>query len=232
MKIARNIAMTIVCILLGIMLALQYKSINANQSLASFENKRMDELKTELIKLQDQKNSLQERLEELEKENQTYAKVKAGDSDAAKQIQDDLKKARIFAGLENVKGKGIIVTLDNNVFIHVEDYDILNVVNELRATGAQAISVNDERIVAMTEIREAGQYIMVNGRQFNAPFIIKAIADPDNLERSLTLIGGVVEGLEDAQLNVNIKKSDDITINKFVDDGTTIKTNLLTPVDK
>ena len=231
MKIARSIAMTIVCILLGIMLALQYKSINANQSLASFENKRMDDLKTELIKLQSQKYSLQEKLLELENENQTYAKVKAGDSEAAQQIQDNLNKARIFAGLESVKGKGIIVTLDNNAFIHVYDYDILNVVNELRAAGAQAISVNDERIVAMTEIREAGQYIMINGRQFNAPFIIKAISDPDNLERSLTLIGGVVEGLEDAQLKVSIKKAEEVVINRFINDSTTIKTNLLIPTE-
>ncbi len=232
MKIARNIAMTVVCILLGIMLAVQYKSINYNQKMATYEYKRMDELKDELIKLNDKKNSLQDRLKELEKENQTYAKVKAGDSVAAQQIQDSLNKARIFAGLEDVKGKGIIVTLDNNAFIHVADYDILSVVNELRAAGAQAISVNDERIVAMTEIREAGQYVMINGKQFTAPFTIKAISDPDDLERSLTLIGGVLETLEDAQLNVSIKKADEVVINRFVDDGTTIKTNLLTPVDK
>lgn len=230
MKIARNIAMTIICILLGIMLALQYKSINVNQSLASYENKRMDELKTELIKLQDQKSSLQERLEELEKENQTYARVKAGDSDAALQIQENLNKARIFAGLETVKGKGIIVTLDNNGSIYVEDYDILDIVNELRATGAQAISVNNERIVAMTEIRGAGHYIMINGRQYKAPFTIKAISDPDDLERSLTLMGGVLEGMEEL-INVSIKKSDQIVINKFINDNTTIKTDLLTPID-
>lgn len=229
MKIARNIAMTIVCILLGIMLALQYKSINYNQSMASFENKRSDELKDELIKLTDQKDSLQQKLKELEKDNQTYANAKAGDSAAAQQLKDDLNKARIFAGLLDVKGKGIIVTLDNNAFIHVEDYDILNVVNELRAAGAQAISVNDERIVAMTEIREAGQYIMVNGKQFEAPFVIKAISDPDDLERSLTLIGGVVEILEEAQLNVSVKKADEVVIKQFVDDGTTIKTDLLKP---
>ncbi len=231
MKIARNVALTVVCIILGVMLALQYKSVNYNQSLASFENKRLDELKTELITLQNQKNTLQERLKELEEENQTYAKVKAGDSDAAQQIQNSLKKARIFAGLETVKGAGIIVTLDNYANIHVMDYDILNIVNELRASGAQAISVNDERIVAMTEIREAGQYVMINGRQHKAPFTIKAIADPDDLEHSLTLIGGVVEILEEDLLRVTIKKADEIVINKFVDDGTAIKTDLLTTVE-
>ena len=232
MKIARNIALTIVCILLGIMLSLQYKSINYNQKLASLDTKRLDELKTELIKLQDQKSTLQDRLKELEKENQTYANKKAGDSAVTKQIQDNLNRARIFAGLVDVKGKGVIITLDNNGFIDVEDYDILNVVNELRAAGAQAISVNDERIVAMTEIRVAGQYIMINGKQFKAPFTIKAISDPDNLERSMVMMGGVVDNLKEDQLRVSLKKSDDIIIKKFIDDGTIIKTNLLTPVEK
>ncbi|HEX2947306.1 MAG TPA: DUF881 domain-containing protein [Clostridia bacterium] len=231
MKIARNVAMMLVCVILGIMLSLQYKSVNYNQSLASFENKRLDELKDDLITLQNQKNSLQERLQELEQENQTYAKVKAGDSEAAQQIQNNLSKARIFAGLETVKGKGIVINLDNNGLVLVKDYDILNLVNELRASGAQAISVNDERIVAMTEIREAGQYIVINGKQMNAPFVIKAIADPDELERSLSLMGGVVEGLQEDMLNVSIKKADEIVISKFIDDGTSIKTDLLTPVE-
>lgn len=231
MKISRNIAMTVVCIILGVMISLQYKSVNYNQSMASYENMRLDELKNELILLQNQKSSLQERLEELEAENQTYAKVKAGDSEAAQQIHNSLKKARIFAGLETVKGAGLVVTLDNYATIKVQDYDILNIVNELRASGAQAISVNDERIVAMTEIREAGKYVMINGKQFKAPFVIKAIADPDNLEHSLTMIGGVVELLKEDLLNVTLKKEDEIIIKKFVDDGTTIKTDLLTAVE-
>lgn len=231
MKITRNIALTMVCILLGIMLAWQYKSINYNQSMSSFQNKRLDELKDDLITMQNQKNDLQDRLKELENENQTYEKAKAGSSEAAKQIQDDLQKARIFAGLVDVKGKGLIVTLDNNADISVEDIDILNVINELRASGAQAISVNDERIVAMSEIRLAGQYIMINGKQMTAPYVIKAISDPDKLERSLRMIGGVLEPIENLMIKVSTKQSDNILIPKFTNDGTTIKTDLLTPVN-
>lgn len=231
MKIARNIALTSICIILGVMLAWQYKSVNYNQTMATLQNKRLDELREDLIRVQNQKNELQERLKDLEEENQMYKEIKAGDSEAAKSIQEDLKRIKIFAGLVDVKGKGIIVTLENNEYIYVQDIDILNVVNELRAAGAQAISVNDERIVAMSEIRTAGRYIMVNGRQLTAPYVIKAISDPNKLERSLRLIGGVVENLEDLQLRVSIKQSDEIIIPKFVDDGTSIKYNLLTPVN-
>ena len=230
MKIARNLAMMIVCMLLGIMLSLQYKSVNQHQSIASLENKRLEELKEEVIKLQNQKSELQERYLKLEEENQPFARVKAGDSEAVQQLKNNLLKARVFAGLETVKGAGIIVTLDDGEFCNVYDDYILDVVNELRASGAQAISVNDERIVAMTEIRGAGDYIMINGKQFKAPFIIKAIADPDNLERSLMMIDGIVEGLKEF-VKVNIKKSDEIVIYKFVDDGTSIRTDYLTPVE-
>jgi len=230
MKIARNIAMMMVCMLLGIMLALQYRSVNYNQSMASLENKRLEELKEEVIRLQNQKNELQERYEKLEEENQTFARVKAGDSEAVQQLKNSLLKARIFAGLETVRGSGVIVTLDDGMFSEVLDTDILEIVNELRASGAQAISVNEERVVAMTEIRKAGDYIVINGKQHKAPFVIKAIADPDNLERSLMMIGGIVDGLEE-YIKVSIKKSDELVIYKFVDDGTSIKTDLLTPVE-
>ncbi|NTV89854.1 MAG: DUF881 domain-containing protein [Clostridiales bacterium] len=231
MKIARNIALTMVCIILGIMLAWQYKSVNFYQATSSVQNKRTDELKEDLIKLQNQKTVLQDKLKELEAENQTYENEQAGDNLASSTIQKELEQVRIFGGLVNVKGKGIIVTLENNEYIQVQDTDILNIVNELRASGAQAISVNDERIVAMSEIRTAGRYIMVNGKQMVSPFVIKAISDPDKLERSLMLIGGVVESLEEIQLKVDVKRSDDLTIPKFVNDGTAIKTDLLTPVE-
>ncbi len=231
MKIARNIALTMVCILLGIMLAWQYKSVNFYQNTSSVQNKRMDELREDLIKVQNQKTELQEKLQELEEENQMYENEKAGENLASTSIQKELQDVRIFGGLVDVRGKGIIVTLENNEYIQVQDTDILNIVNELRASGAQAISVNDERIVAMSEIRTAGRYIMVNGRQMVSPFVIKAISDPDKLERSLLLIGGVVETLEEIQLKVDIKRSEDLSVSRFVNDGTSIKTNLLTPID-
>lgn len=236
MRMGRNIALTLVCIILGVMLAWQYKSINYNQNVASFQNKRAEELKDELIRLQNTNNELRTRLQELKEENLAYEQDRAGKNEAGKILQDALEKARIFAGLVDVKGKGVIITLDNNEFATVHEEDIFDVINELRAAGAQAISVmssgNDERIVAMTEIREAGKYIMINGVQMEAPFVIKAISDPDKLERSLTLIDGVIDRLKEWQLKVSIKKSDEIIIPKVRDDGSVIKTDLLSPVEQ
>jgi uncharacterized protein YlxW (UPF0749 family) len=231
MKLARNIALTMVCIILGVMLAWQYKSINYNRNLTSFQNKRTEELMADLIKLQNENKELRNRLQELKEENLKYERYKTGSDQTAELLRNAVEKARIFAGLTDVKGKGLIVTLDNNEFATVHDEDILDVINELRAAGAQAISVNEERIVAMSEVRQVGKYIMINGKQMEAPFVIKAISDPNELERSLTIIDGVVEKLRDWQLKVTLKKSDEIIIPKVRDDGSVIKTNMLTPVE-
>ena len=60
-KVTRNIAITMICVLLGTILAWQYKSVNMQKSLASFENKRADQLKDDLIKLQNSNDELRKR---------------------------------------------------------------------------------------------------------------------------------------------------------------------------
>ena len=117
----------------------------------------------------------------------------------------------------------------------VEEGDILDIINELRAIGAQEISVNEERVVATTEVRQVGNYedgtyIVINGVRMKPPFVIKAISDPEKIERSLTMIGGVVEKLEKFGLKISIKQHDNIIIPKVRDDGSVLKYDMLTPV--
>ncbi|NSW91805.1 MAG: DUF881 domain-containing protein [Firmicutes bacterium] len=227
-NIGRNFAITIICLILGMMVAWQYKSINYNESIASYENRRIETLKEDLIKLQKSNTELRTKLQKLQEEVRLYETAQAGSDEAYKNLLKELDAVRIFAGMTDVKGKGVIITLEDSFFT-VIDSDILLVVNELRAAGAQAISVNDERIVAMTEIRDALPYIMVNGTQITSPITIKAIGNPEQLEHSLKMINGVIEKLQE-YLKVTIKKSDEVFIPKIRDDGSVIKTNLLTPV--
>ncbi len=72
MKIGRNIAITFICIILGIMIAWQYKSINYNQNVTISQNRRAEELKDEIIRLQNTNNELRARLEEIKEENMAF----------------------------------------------------------------------------------------------------------------------------------------------------------------
>jgi uncharacterized protein YlxW (UPF0749 family) len=232
-KLNRDIALTIVCLILGLILAAQYKSVSNNNKLAEEEQKTRNELYKEQADEREINRNLTTRNQELNKEAEAFK----NDSDNLTKIKttlnDDILRMKILAGLVDVKGKGVIVTIDNNGPSLVEDENILDVINDLRASDAQAISVNDERIVAMSEVREAGTYIMVNGKRMTPPYVIKAIGDPDKkLEPALKMIGGILERLElSYSLKVDLKKADDIVIPKVADDGSVLKYDKLTPVE-
>jgi uncharacterized protein YlxW (UPF0749 family) len=108
---------------------------------------------------------------------------------------------------------------------------MLELINELRASDVQAMAINDERIVATTEIRKAGRYLMVNGRQLVTPYLVKAIGDPQKMENSLRLLGGIVEKFNLYNFKVTVTPSEDIIVPAVRDDGTVLRTNLMTPVD-
>lgn len=227
-SISRNIAITAICLILGLMVAWQYRSINYDESIASYENLRVETLKEDLIRLQKSNAELRSQLAKLQEEVRLYETAHAGSDEAYRNLLRELDTVRVFAGMTDVKGKGVIVTLEDDFFT-VIGRDIQLVVNELRAAGAQAISINEERVVAMTEIRDVSPYIMINGRQVTSPIVIKAIGNPEQLEHSLKMIGGVVEVLEFEQIKVTVKKSDEIIIPKILEDSAVLKTDLLTP---
>lgn len=231
MKLGRNVAITMVCLLLGIMLAWQFRSIEHNESVLSHERKTQEELKTELIREQKNRENLEKRNMELEEKNKEYENSVGNVNKETQAIKAELEYARLVAGLVDVKGKGVVITIDSD-FSDVSESNLLNVVNELRASDAQAISINGERIVALSEIREAGKkFFMINGKQVLAPFEIKAIADPQKMEHALRILGGVVSTLESIyQLKVEVRTVDNLVIPKVRDDGTVFKTDLLKPV--
>jgi len=229
MKVYRNFALTVVCIILGLILSWQFRSINDNQKLAGLENKRADELKTELLQEKNAREDLEKRNRELLDTNSKFEDAKYDVDQYTATLKDQLKSARILAGLVDVKGKGIVVTVNNKGNIYVDDTNVLDLINEMRASDARAISVNDERVVAMSEVREAGKFIMINSKRLSAPYVIKAIGDQDKMISSLKMTGGMYEKLQDV-ISINIEKVDNITIPKVRDDGTVLKTDLMTPV--
>lgn len=220
-KILRSIGLIVICILLGVLVSIQLKSVNNAANVQTSTNKRLEEIQNELITqtrinrdLADRYSALKIYVETVE--NQTFEA-----DDAFKRIVEEKRNAEIFAGLTEVTGSGVIITVVAGVDSFVRDADLRAVVNELRAAGAQAISVNEERMVSISEIREAGRYIVINGKQFPADilFQIKGIAKSGDLERAIMMVKGVGEMLELYNLEFEIVKSDKITIPRLREDS-------------
>lgn len=231
-KYSKIAALTIICLLLGAMLAWQYKSINNNDKKTSYDNLRVEELKDELIILQGNYANLNERFDEIMKENEIM-REKGADSDILREdLNKNLTRVRMFSGLLPVQGPGIIITIKEGSTFNIQDQDLLQLINELRAADAQAICINNERIVAMSEIRSVTSlYIMINGNRNTAPYVIKAIGEGEKMERSIKMPGGVIDDFVNYNFDVTVALEESLTIPAVKDDGSVIKTNLLGAVE-
>ncbi|MFC1749435.1 DUF881 domain-containing protein [Pseudomonadota bacterium] len=109
---------------------------------------------------------------------------------------ETLKELKTDIGLEVAKGPGISITLDDGFFgdrsseenvsqslIHASD--LRDLINVLRTANAEAIAINDQRIIASTSVTSVGNTILVNNFHLLPPFTISAIGDQDILERRL-----------------------------------------------
>ncbi|MGB3367365.1 MAG: DUF881 domain-containing protein [Acidaminobacteraceae bacterium] len=214
----------LVCVVLGVAIAIQFKVVQRNYLLGVSPNVKSTELIREVSKLKTDKDLLQDELADLEfkiKEIETSA---ADENVLIKRINDDLEKYKQFSGLTDVMGPGIEITIDNppkEIGITYEiniiyDYEsLLNLINELNAAGAEAINVNGQRLTAISEIRIAGNNINVNSVPQSAPFTIKAIGDPDTLEGAIGQRFGIVNMIRDKGYLLEIKQYESLTIEKY-----------------
>ena len=138
------------------------------------------------------------------REEKTKLENAMGDQTHQSQVLNDtLQSTKVYAGLTDVEGPGVTVTLkdserggtrgvpENDLNIH--DVDVLRVVNELWASGAEAIAVGNLRITGRTSIRCVGPTIQVDGVPVASPVRIRAIGDPDTMLGGLNLRGGVLD---------------------------------------
>lgn len=202
--------------LLGFMISLQLKNVNAS-NLQSYYAEQ------DLVAMQDQVKALLLENGDLSDENQKLSDLissmgadLAGDNKALQAIMEEKSKAEVFAGLTDVSGSGIQIMMDPGTDVSVNSRTLLLFVNELRSSGALAICINDDRIAAMTEIRDTGSdnpQIVINGNSYPASsqFTIKAIYNKKDINRGLQLIDSLVDQLGTVT-EISVSSSDEIQI--------------------
>ena len=173
----------LVCLVLGVMVSTQFRS--AENARHSVNQQRAEELVEKLKTTEKANQELQERLQHMEKDL-------AGSEDSRKGMQ----KLKMYAGETELHGPGVVVTLNDSML----------------PTKAEALAMNEERILDVSEVRCAGPTVSVNNTRFSPPYVIRAIGDPKTLESALRLRGGVIETLKFWGINVDLRKDDDVVI--------------------
>ena len=153
--------------------------------------------------------------------SETNEKETVSDTEKENLLNKELEKANIISGKTDVEGKGIIITINESEENKIKINDLLLIINALKAAGAEAISVNDERITSMTDIVYINDlFIKINGQRILMPYVIKAIGNQTYLESALLGNGGYVDELKKLGYDILIEK-DRVAIYKYEDEFNT-----------
>ncbi len=214
----------LICVVLGVVLAQQAKIVQNDMLDGLSPRQKSGELVNELNKVREEKEVLLDQIVALETRLQEIESSESKENVLIKSLNEDLERYKMFAGLSDVEGQGITITIDNppvdmNYAYEVNfvyDYHLLlSLVNELNAAGAEAISINDQRVTGMSEIRTAGNSINVNTIPQQAPFVVRAIGNSDTLDGAVSHRFGIVSQIRDKRYLIEVKKSDTVRISKY-----------------
>lgn len=214
----------IACILLGVLVAVQFKV----QQRRVKEPTEMGDLRVQLKLTESERNKMSAELQEARNRLVDLEKALSDGQNVTRTTREEIERARLEAGLLPLKGPGVVVKLtdstrrpspdDDPYFYIVHDVDLQALVNELWASGAEAVAVNEQRLVTRTSIRCVGPTILVNAVRLAPPYEVKAIGNAQDIYTALNMPGGFLQSMDMQRamgVEVKITKLDELEVPAF-----------------
>ena len=236
-KTTSQIFIAIVCAVLGFLLANQFKVLNEKNK--TNNNLNNIDIIAEIDALKKEKEELLKVNTELSAELKNLEDIAANEGQLENEIKKQLDNARMNLGILAVKGPGITITITptNNIFgTHgsnataiIGEEELVHVVNSLRFSKAEAISINDYRITPQTGIKISGRIIWIGTEKIDPaePIVIKAIGDKKLLSGATNFVG-MLDYRALQNYYSEVKESDEIIIKKTTQ---TLKTEYIIPIE-
>ncbi len=213
-------------ILIGLILSIQMNTSDAYVQGGLITMAQANELERQLKEVRNEKESIMAEYLELEQRLKEIEEQSLSEDAFLQAAMKDLERYRMGSGVLDVQGPGVVITVDDPIpteenpgdgysTIMIRSDLLLSVVNRLKDAGAEAISINGQRIIARTEISLAGDNVNINTVPTAPPYTIKAIGNPETMEGTLNIRYGIVETMRSYGLQVSIAKQEDIEIPRY-----------------
>lgn len=207
------IFLTIVGITIAI--SIQVKTIEIT-NIKEIEQLRDVELKTEITALKTKNEELDIKLREINDNISEYLSSIKDKKNTPELILEELKQSEKYLGYTELTGEGIVIELSNNDKKNIDYSDILTLINQLWVSGAEAISINSERVVSTTDIvLVEGRNIFVNSKRQNSPYEIKVIGNKKHLESALNVKNGYINEMLATGKSVKYRVENNIVLPKY-----------------
>lgn len=218
-KITVVITIAIACFALTTVMFMQFKIVNETD-ITSIETMKEEELRAELANWKQLYKEADEQYLERKQRLDEYKETQQSTEESTKLIEKELNQIDMYLGKTEVQGEGITITIkdinDDEEIPPISAEDLLVIVDYLKLAGAEAISINEQRIVNMSDIVYVNNSIIyVNQQRILAPYVIKAIGDSVSLESTLLGNGGYVETLKNIGFNITIERDNRVKIPQY-----------------
>lgn len=211
-KITMTICVGCIALILTMVIFTQFKTVDETD-ITAIETMRETELRSELASWKAKYEEIEEKINEVDGKITEYKQEIDNDTNTSTVLQEEVKEAEIYLGYTSLQGQGIIVSLKDKDDKVVTYAHLLQLVNELNAAGAEAISINDERIISMSEIAKVkDKLININERKTTAPFTVKAIGDKKYFESALSIKGGYIDLMMAEGIDVTYTVEDNVIV--------------------
>lgn len=207
-----QVAVAIVCFLLGLLAVMQFRTQGRIQGLEQSLNP--PDSAQVIANLVEANTNLRREVDALEGRIQAY-EATAGENDLDILVAE-LNRMKLVNGLIEASGPGVQVVVRGRI----STQDMQDLINELRNAGAEAIAVNNRRIVSNSVIGRRGEDLTVDGVQLTTPYTLRAIGLPETLERAVERKGGLVPLLRynNPQLAIEVAAQDRLVVPIFEGD--------------
>lgn len=227
-KIIGGVVVGIMALLIGLVISIQISTVQGSDLGGLIPVSKAKAYEEKLKSVIAEKDEITKELISYEERMALIEQNKAEEDFFLKGVITDLEKYKIAAGVVDVHGPGIIITIDdpipvagmeNDFSMIMANYELLlSLVNKLKDAGAEAISINEQRIIATTEISLAGSHVNINAVPTAPPYVVKAIGNSDTLYSTITIRYGIIDEMKNKDkygLQVNIEKKDDVVIPRY-----------------
>lgn len=171
----------------------------------------------EVVDLRKANEDMKVRIKELRSEVEAYEEERATENIVLKDLKTKVNEYKMLAGHQMVSGPGIEITLESTFEENIAELMeqrkyLINLINELRVSGAEVISINNHRITTRTEVTLAGNHINVNATAIAPPYVIRAIGDVDGFKRYVTYRTLLFDLMQGDGVNASVQFPDEVKI--------------------
>ena len=206
-----------VAIVFVAVLLVQFKTVEeVNET--DIENMRETELREQLATWKSKYEQTSEKLEDVNLKIAEYNEKIESNEESSELLDKELLQSQILLGTTNVTGEGIVITLEDTEEAVIQASDLLELVNELRDAGAEAISINGIRVLSTTDIVDiVNRYILIKPKKrISSPYVVKAIGNQTYLVSTLSIKNtGYIDAHKSSGQSIKVEKQKNVTIPKY-----------------